>query len=284
HVDCYNYYTGDNPLIKLVTRNKGEVIVFTSDTNLITFVISGKFQFSYGKYVNVVATKGDMIIYPGNLESHSIFLEDNTVMLSMKLIKDVTFCENFSFEFTANDIVDVFYDVEFRNPRLYMLQTTDKIDYFINGIIYYIQNGVSCRYLFEMKIKEMMYSLRLEYTRTQLKIFFSPLLNNDLAFSLKVLNIYNNSITVTEMAKIMNYSHSGFAKRFKKVFSMTPNKWLHEKKSQSIYHDITCTKKTFSELSFEYKFSSLAHFSAFSKKMFNMSPRKLRGSVSAFDE
>jgi AraC-like DNA-binding protein len=276
HVNCYNYYTGDNPLIKLVTRKKGEVVAFTSDSNLITFVLDGRLKFSYGKYINVVASKGDMIIYPANIESHSVMLDHNTVMLSMKLIKEVTFCENFSFDTIPVDLSDVYYDVEFKNPRLYMLKATDKMNYFINGLVYYIDNGISCRYLYEMKIKEMMYALRLEYSREQLKTFFSPLMNNDLAFSLKIHNVYNTSITVMEMACLMNYSLSGFEKRFKKVFSISASKWLQNKKAQSIYHDITCTSKTFSELSYEYNFSSPAHFNGFCKKMFNKSPKKIR--------
>jgi AraC-like DNA-binding protein len=51
---------------------------------------------------------------------------------------------------------------------------------------------------------------------------------------------------------------------------------MQEQKAKKIFHEITCSRKTFTEISFENKFSSSAHFNDFCKQYFNNTPGGIR--------
>jgi AraC-like DNA-binding protein len=78
------------------------------------------------------------------------------------------------------------------------------------------------------------------------------------------------------LAKKVNYSISGFEKRFKRVFDMSPYQWIQAQRAQAIYHEIHCSSKTFAELGYDFGFSSPSHFSNFCKQMFKETPGRLR--------
>jgi AraC-like DNA-binding protein len=51
---------------------------------------------------------------------------------------------------------------------------------------------------------------------------------------------------------------------------------MQEQKAKKIYREVTCTKRTFTEIAFEYDFSSPAHFNDFCKQYFQNTPGGLR--------
>jgi AraC-like DNA-binding protein len=272
HLSCFNYSAGNKTLIDLVNVKYGEYVEFCPQVNIIVFILEGKFNFSYGSYLNVAGKAKDIFIHPAGLNCKVVAESDVTIMY-MQMNTDLSFCDHFSFEMLLQENADEKEDSE---PYLHMLEANARVEHFLNGLADYITDGLRCSYLMEMKIKEVLYLLRAYYTKEELKLFFKPILNNDLTFSMRVNNLYNSNISVQELSKSLNYSLSGFEKKFKRVFGTTANKWLQMKRAQSIYHDINCSTKTFSELAYEYNFSSPAHFNTFCRKQFNITPGNLR--------
>jgi AraC-like DNA-binding protein len=109
-----------------------------------------------------------------------------------------------------------------------------------------------------------------------LRAFFSAILSDDLKFSLHIMREYHPALTVGDLAKKMNYSLTGFEKRFKKVFDMPPSKWMQTQRAQAIYHEINCSDKTIAELGYEFGFSSPSHFNNFCRKIFKESLGNIR--------
>ena len=101
-------------------------------------------------------------------------------------------------------------------------------------------------------------------------------LHNKTRFSKLVVENYDHKLSVHDFAKKLNYSISGFEKRFKKTFNMTPMQWMQNQKAQAIYYEITCDTKSFNKLALEYGFSSAPHFHNFCKKIFNKTPGSIR--------
>ncbi len=134
----------------------------------------------------------------------------------------------------------------------------------------------SCAQYLEIKIKELIYIMAVEYTEEERLKFFDPLITNDLIFTDFIHKTYDKVKTIKELAELSYYSLSGFEKRFRRVFGKSASQWIKEKKVTDIYVEIRKGEKTFKELSAEYDFSSPSHFSYFCKTQLGNTPSKLR--------
>jgi len=276
HFSCYNYNVGDNSLITLLSLKKNETTDICTESNCIIFVINGELTFSYGAYVNVYAKTMNAIVHPANLNC-KISANNETNLLIMQLNVNMSFCDHFSFEMLMQESLGKGHS-GVKSLNIHIMEANKSVEHYLLGLVNCLADGLKCTYLLEMKIKEALFLFRAYYSKDELRAFFSPILNNDLMFSLKVHSFYNINkfITVNQLANLMNYSLSGFEKKFRKVFAMSAYQWIQNKMAQSIYHDINCGTKTFSELAYEYNFSSPAHFNTFCKRKFNASPGSIR--------
>jgi AraC-like DNA-binding protein len=273
HFSCLNYYKDEKSLVNIEHLKKGEKRNYSFETNYIAIITKGEFEFSCGSHVNVIAKEKQMIVVPVNKSCTVNVLSDSTI-LTIRLNIDLSFCDHLSFKMLLeNELVE---NSKAKKNYVKILTINKRIKSYLVNLVNYIEDGLQCSYLLEMKIKELLFILRAYYSKEDLYGFFRPILNNDLMFSVKIHQYYKNSSTVNELAKLMNYSISGFEKKFKKVFCMATSKWLQNKRAQNIYHEINCTSKTFSEMSYEYGFSSPAHFNLFCKKQFGESPGNIR--------
>jgi AraC-like DNA-binding protein len=157
-----------------------------------------------------------------------------------------------------------------------ILVPNQRLTNFVETMQEYVKDGLKCTFFFDIKIREFLFLIRAYYDRTIVFNFFKPIYSTDFVFSNDVYKNIDSVKTVKEMADALNYSLSGFEKKFKKVFNLSPYQWMQEQKARKIYHEIHCSKKTFAEMAFEYDFSSPAHFNVFCKLFFGSTPGKLR--------
>lgn len=270
HLSCFNY-EGENSLMTLIDYKAGDFVEICPKFNLVVFVVSGSVRFSYGEYMNVPAKEGDIIVHPGNYNCKVKYFSDTTI-LSFRLSMDLSFCNHFSFEMLSRERGEQIGGAN----RLHLMQANETVKSYLNGLLNYLRDGMRCHYFLELKIKEMLYIFRGYYPKEELAAFFGPMLNSDFHFSNMVYQVYSEATSVSELAKMLNYSLSGFGKRFKRVFNVSAYQWIQEQKAKNIYHEISCSNKTFTEMSFEYGFSSPSHFNDFCKKYFNATPGNIR--------
>jgi len=270
------YDTQKDSIIRYLEKEKGEKISFKSTHNQLFFLLKGEIKYNFEYKINKIFNAGTFLLLPR--ESNCVMeVEEESQLVIVTMHHEINFCAHFplimlsernlSQEKTTNDSL------------LHLLETNEMIDDWLKSVVKSISTGFKCAYFQELKQKEMLYYLRAFYSKEDLYVFFSPILNNDTAFADLIHQNYESIKNINELAEITRYSLSGFKRKFGKVFGMPPAVWIKRKKAKKIFHEINCTVKPFKEIAIEYNFSSPAHFDKFCKKMYNMSPGTLREST-----
>lgn len=270
HIYCFNYEKGERPAIEEIEIPEGDKWgIFPIDSKII-FVLSGELVFSFGEFENRVISQGKVMVLPAgnNFEATA---KQNTSILIFRIRAKLELCDAYSIEKLKDDFheSDEFKDIGY-------LDVDERLTGYLVSVTTYIKDGLRCYYLFLIKLKELFFLLRAYYPKDELYHFFYPIISNDTTFSDLVLKNHHKAKTVHELANLVNYSLSGFQKKFKKVFGVPAYQWMNEQRSKSILHEINTNKKSFKEISFEYGFSSPSHFNDFCKINFGDTPGKIR--------
>ena len=269
HLECYQY-SKEDAILDIISLQKDEELTIRSEHTVICFVFEGSLNLKYKNALNQCVNKEELVLIPLHSPCVIKALEE-TIILKIKLTVNISFCTHLPFELFIEE-----YEEFKEENNLGWLMPNQRVTDFAHILKGYIEDGLRCSFFFEIKIRELLYLIRVYYDKREVSTFFSPIFCNDLIFSNKVYENIDRIKNIKELAKRVNYSTSGFEKRFKKVFNTSPYVWLLEQKSRKIYHEINSTKKTFSEIAYEFDFSSPAHFSNFCKKYFGNTPGKLR--------
>lgn len=130
--------------------------------------------------------------------------------------------------------------------------------------------------LMKNKVQELFLMLKICYPKEELTSFLCPVFSYNYEFTLFILNNYYKVKTVGELAELSALSLSGFEKEFRKVFGTSPYRWMLNKKTKKLLHDISATDKLFKVIAEEYEFVSLSQLGDFCRKHFGASPREIR--------
>lgn len=270
HFGCFVYDNHGQPLINCVTKRKGEKLKLNHRTNRIVFLLNGKMTYSFNTMVNEVFKPSTFRLFPSSYDV-LVHIEEDSTVLYVNMPSKINFCDHFSLEmlYKLNTGIENYTDS-------YPLKMNEVIYDYLKSIQSAVDDGLKCSYYHELKQKELLFYLRAYYPKDDLLAFFAPMLSSDISFSELIFNSLDSVSTIEQLAKITNYSLSGFKKRFLKVFGMPPYKWFAREKAKRIYHTINCTTKTFKEIADEFDFSSSAHFTTFCKRLFGHSPKEIR--------
>lgn len=88
-------------------------------------------------------------------------------------------------------------------------------------------------------------------------------------------NFYYN-VPLSQFAKLTGRSLSTFKRDFAKLYHITPEKWLQNRRLEQAYFLISQKSKKPSDIYLELGFESLSHFSFSFKKQFGCTPSELR--------
>lgn len=267
HFSCFNY-NSKKSLIEVIEKERGDSFELNSKRSSIIFVLTGKIKVSMGLLNDKVIEEGRMFVHPGIFKG-TVNIEEKTTLIVMILNTNFSFCEHFSIEKLCEDneknIKDDIFSLEINSLTKSYLQLLEQ----------YIRDGLRCIYFFELKLKEFLYILKAYHPKEDLQLFFHPILNRDTEFSKQVLENVGKVKTVKELAKELNYSLSGFEKRFKRVFDISASKWMEQNKARAIYHEINCSNKTIMEIAYEFQFSP-SQLNDYCKRIFKKTPKQLR--------
>jgi AraC-like DNA-binding protein len=258
--------------VETMERNRrGAINIPESSQIRLFFIQKGYCSFYSAKQFDVHLENERVVLVPPHHKC-IIDVKSNIQIMVIYLTVDLNFCNNFPLESLAekDDAAS-----SAKEPVVW-LKTNKVIAEYLKLLKLCILNNVNSVEFFQMKQKELLYYFGEFYSKEELYGFFSPILTGDIAFSKMVYRICERVHTVTGIAKEMNYSLSGFKKRFYRVFGMSAFKWLCDEKSKRLFHEITCSRQTFTQLSYDFGFSSPAHMNNFCRKMFGDTPGKLR--------
>lgn len=86
---------------------------------------------------------------------------------------------------------------------------------------------------------------------------------------------YKYNIPLSSFAKLTGRSLSTFKRDFSKIFEMTPEKWLQQKRLEQAHYLISKKKQRPSNVYLEVGYENLSHFSFSFKKEFGLTPTEL---------
>jgi len=271
HTVCSKYSKTKDQKIEMVKVTTNNTIQLFSEQNQIVFVLEGSFNLFCKKVHNKKIKAGELVLIPLHRPCVVTALEDVSMMV-VKLNSNIVFCERLSLDLLLEKLRKNRED-----DGIGLLKLNQKlIDFATTVQDHCLNDNIDCCYYFDIKIRELLFLMRAYYDKKQLFNFFKPIYSGDFVFSNNVYQNLSNVKTAKELAGMLNYSLSGFEKKFKRVFDISPYQWMQEQRARKIYHEINCSKKTFTEIAFEYGFSSPAHFNDFCKTYFDNTPGGVR--------
>ena len=271
HTTCSQYSNTKEQKIEIVKIAKGDTFQLFSEQTQMVFATKGTFHLFCKKVNNKRIKTGELVLVPLHRPCVLTALDDVT-MLVMKLTTNIVFCERMSLDLLLGHI-----NGNSKDEGIGWLKPHRRIMDFATSLLdCHVNDDINCSYYFDLKIRELFFLIRVYYDKKHVFNFFKPIYSGDFVFSNDIFKNLNHVKTVKELAETLNYSLSGFEKKFKRVFDMSPYQWMQEQRAKKIYHEINCSKKTFTEIAFEYGFSSPAHFNDFCRTYFNDTPGGVR--------
>lgn len=269
HLNCYNYSRSGGP-VEVIEPEKGTRLSKDVRETELLCIITGKVRLTTQRIKGQLIEAGHIVLLPPNTNVSADILED-AYLLVYVINKPIQLCDLCPLESLEESMPKMADQMETS-----VLKFNEKATEYFNGFISCLNEGLKCYHYLELKSQELMFILRGFYTRPELAVFFRPLISNDIGFSDFILKNYRNVKTVEELARLSNYSRSGFKAHFRKTFGTSASAWLRERKARNVYHELHSTNKSLQQISKEYNFSSVSHMSIFCKEYFGMPPGKIR--------
>lgn len=146
---------------------------------------------------------------------------------------------------------------------------------FIESMKHYIIDGVDNLQLQNMKFIELYIIFRHYYTDQECRNLFHPVLKKSSTFKTFVLDNYEVSTTIDELAKKANMSRSTFDRKFKDNFGMTPLKWIDIQTRLLILRKASEPNVTVKDIMYEIEVYNSSQFTKLCKRLCGLAPSKL---------
>ncbi|NDW10570.1 helix-turn-helix domain-containing protein [Dysgonomonas sp. 520] len=231
----------------------------------IILIGKGRLNISSLSHKDERISAGKIFLIPTGYETEVKAVEESA-LISIDISEEINQLTHFQSDRTEeND----------NNQNLY-LPFNEIVSAYIESLQTYKDIILDYNPLARIKIKELIYILKVFYTQKELNAFFSSYITNDLHFSEQVKILSQDTKNIRQLAEIMNYSYSGFNRRFRRSFGVSAYSWLRKRRANLVYHDIYYTNKSLKQISTENMFSTLSHFNEFCHKNLGNSPSEIR--------
>ncbi|MDR1561800.1 MAG: helix-turn-helix domain-containing protein [Dysgonamonadaceae bacterium] len=250
-----------------VFSNSGKTGNFCLPDPVLIFVISGKITLRINERERQTMTSEEMLALTSSTDFRVEVRKQAHVVICQMPVTTM---------FTDKKVVSELLSLNVAEPTEFNKMNIHKtITRFLLLLVYYLNDGLVSEHLYGIKRHELFMLLINYYDKTELARFFNQFLTNDSAFKIAVLNNYRKVKNIKELAALLNYSVSGFIKKFKSNFNESPYRWIQKQKAQMILIDINKGEKSLQAIAIDYEFSSYQHFSLFCQRNFKMSPTQI---------
>lgn len=212
-----------------------------------------------------------------------VFLRrDNTVSMTKQPIGEkqfkaifMIFNRNFLREFFQTIVRKVLpLKIEKHKPSVIKLPKTADIESLFQSMTpYFDSSKLPAKELMKLKLQEGVYSL-LNIDQK----FYPALFDFTEPWKIDIMDYldenYKYKLTIEEIASFTGRSLATFKRDFKKISSISPQKWLIDKRLKVAYDKIHKEKKKVSEVYLEVGFKNLSHFSSAFKRQYGYAPSR----------
>ena len=234
---------------------------------VIIFVIKGSLSLKVNGVEKYTVLSREMFMAQID-SSYEMTMLEQTNLLICYAPMDVWYTEQ-------NWINDLFPDDKNIPDKFFKLPVKKIIHNFLSLMVLYLDEGIHYQSFHKIKRQELFILFFTYYQKNELAQFLQCILSKDIQFKKIVVANYLNAENVQALAKLANYSTSGFIKKFQKCFNDSPYKWMQRQKAKHISAEILNGTKSLQEIASEYKFSSYQHFSVFCKTQLGAPPTSL---------
>ncbi|KAA5284635.1 helix-turn-helix domain-containing protein, partial [Bacteroides eggerthii] len=159
------------------------------------------------------------------------------------------------------------------------LPIKEPLNLFLGLLETYLQAGVSCKHLHEIKERELFIIFRTTYTKREMIRLFHPIMGKEFDFKIAVLQHRDRVQSKKEMALLLGMSNSDLQRKFIQEFGETVSAWLQKQKNRKILSRLSFDSVSIKEIVHEFGFSSAASFNKYCKSNFGCNPTELRKKI-----
>jgi AraC-type DNA-binding domain-containing proteins len=255
------------PIKRHFNHLMNRIDMLSSRDAIIVFVSEGRaFVGSNNRDIYTVHS-GEMFLLPANQDYFFEVRDDNSYVIST--VFDLKSYQN---EYFSIKELQPYYKPESDPAILKIKQRLKQYLLLLDG---YLSDGHLSRELMEIKKQEFVCHLFVYYSPEEVAALLNPFLDKDLNFKEFVSNNFRKSKNVIELAKMANYSTSGFIKRFKRTFNCSPQNWMIAQRASIVLKELS-SGKTIKEVAIDNGFSSYEHFCRFCKRHLGATPAEIR--------
>jgi AraC-like DNA-binding protein len=145
---------------------------------------------------------------------------------------------------------------------------------FIDLLVTYLNGGIDCEHLHEIKEKEFFLVLRRCYSKEEIIHFLEPIIgDSDFKGFIQHNNLEVES--VTELVDMSGMGRTAFDSKFREVFGMSARQWMLQQTAKHVRYKAKDPEITIRSMMNEFKFNSATHFYRFCKQQFDCTPGEL---------
>lgn len=248
--------------------NSSEFIESEEPQNRLIFVMSGEILLSVDGREQPILQKNQFVFIPSN-QKITILANQDSALITLRLHKGVNLKQYYNLkERAVADQDSDFYVIECSELLYGHLKLLQKI----------LEKNLADNYYLNLKLNELLLSFGWFYSKEELTKLFASQLSKDCDFASYIINNGYKYQSIGELAKDMNYSISGFDKKFKRVFGVSGYKYIKAQKAKRVLQSIYSDKLSFKEIAETFNFSSESYFYEFCKTEFGKTPGEIRRS------
>ncbi|MEG1649059.1 MAG: helix-turn-helix domain-containing protein [Rikenellaceae bacterium] len=269
HTACHNYISDIKVGFMCPDLKKGEYFEKQNKPeNHLIFILSGSVNVSCNEYRNRVFKAGEIIFLPKMSDCEGSILEDSSMVI-LAYSNQVSLCDKKALQALSPYCQDIKYN--FRP-----LDIREPLTTYLNLLRSYLQAGMNCSHLHEIKQIELFLIFRGYYTKEENAQLFYPIIGKSLDFRSMVMEHYLSVRNSTELASKCGYSVSAFATKFREEFDDTPYGWMQKQIARHVKGKLLQAEVPLKSIADEFNFSSLEHLIKFCKANLGGTPTQIR--------
>lgn len=229
HLGCEHYIHEHNVGFSIQKFNKLDV-VYTMELKekfALLFVMSGSVAINSSNGEDMKVVENEMCLLSNFLHYDLTVITDAEVTI-MHFDRFNSRCDKLTFEKMSKKL----NRKDLRSIR--KLEMHKPIVEFVENMRFYLDKGMYCRHLHDMKETELLFLMRGFYVKEDVACFFTPVIRALNDFTNMVREHYMNVNTVEELAEKCNMTAKTFTRMFKVVFDDTPKQWMIREKMKYV--------------------------------------------------
>lgn len=233
HTSCVNYKTEEDAGFALKEAVSGEHFDNRQQeikANHLIFILSGEVSITKDSKEETRVRAGEFIFIPLSSHYTGTVIRPGTY-ISLSFFHDaISLCDKHmlsSYLKEAQNTPLCFKPLSVRTP----------LDMFLHLLESYLQAGVNCKHLHELKERELFIIFRTAYTKSEIIQLLYPIMGIEVDFKAAVLKHKDRVRSKQELAKLLGMSGSELHRKFTQEFGETVQSWLQKQKTRKYYPD-----------------------------------------------